>query len=58
MDGERGQALHGELGYGPHGRKSAANPDKIHSLDGVYTHQVLLFLPVLPALTYALLSQK
>jgi hypothetical protein len=37
----RGQALHGELAYGPNGRKSAANPDKVLSMDGIYTEQVM-----------------
>jgi hypothetical protein len=37
----RGQAQHGELGYGPEGKKSSANPDKCMALEGVTTHQVL-----------------
>ena len=36
----RGQAQHGELGYGANGKKSSANPDKCLALEGVYTHQV------------------
>ena len=36
----RGQAQNGELGYGPDGKKSSANPDKVHALEGVETHQV------------------
>lgn len=36
----RGQAQHGELGYGPKGKKSSANPDKCMALEGVYCHQV------------------
>lgn len=36
----RGQAQHGELGYGANGKKSSANPDKCNALEGVYTHQV------------------
>ena len=36
----RGQAQNGELGYGPTGKKSSANPDKVHALEGVHTHQV------------------
>ena len=35
----RGQAQHGELGYGPKGKKSSANPDKCQALEGVTTHQ-------------------
>ncbi|KAL3142373.1 hypothetical protein ABBQ38_002709 [Trebouxia sp. C0009 RCD-2024] len=35
-----GQAQNGELGYGPEGKKSSANPDKVHALEGVHTHQV------------------
>ncbi len=35
----RGQAQHGELGYGPKGKKSSANPDKCHALEGITTHQ-------------------
>lgn len=37
-----GQAQHGELGYGPKGKKSSANPDKCMALDGVYVHQVAM----------------
>lgn len=36
----RGQAQNGELGYGPTGKKSSANPDKVQALEGVHTHQV------------------
>lgn len=36
----RGQAQNGELGYGPAGKKSSANPDKVYALEGVHTHQV------------------
>ena len=36
----RGQAQHGELGYGPKGKKSSANPEKCQALEGVTTHQV------------------
>lgn len=36
----RGQAQNGELGYGPNGKKSSANPDKVYALEGVHTHQV------------------
>ncbi len=36
----RGQAGNGELGYGPNGKKSSANPDKVYALEGVHTHQV------------------
>ena len=36
----RGQAQNGELGYGPTGKKSSANPDKVYALEGVHTHQV------------------
>ena len=36
----RGQAAHGELGYGPNGKKSSANPEKLYALENVYTHQV------------------
>ena len=36
----RGQASNGELGYGPAGKKSSANPDKVQALEGVHTHQV------------------
>ena len=36
----RGQAGNGELGYGPSGKKSSANPDKVYALEGVHTHQV------------------
>lgn len=36
----RGQAGNGELGYGPDGKKSSANPDKVYALEGVHTHQV------------------
>eukprot|EP00798_Chlamydomonas_sp_ICE-L_P030066 gene30066-35035_t len=35
-----GAATNGELGYGPSGRKSSANPDKCSSLEGLSTHQV------------------
>ncbi|DBA81433.1 TPA: hypothetical protein ACH3X1_007220 [Trebouxia sp. C0004] len=35
-----GQAGNGELGYGPSGKKSSANPDKVYALEGVHTHQV------------------
>lgn len=38
----RGQAQHGELGYGPKGKKSSANPDKCMALEGMYVHQVCL----------------
>ena len=31
----RGQAQHGELGYGPKGKKSSANPDKCLALEGI-----------------------
>lgn len=37
---DRGQAQHGELGYGPKGKKSSANPEKCHALEGITTHQV------------------
>ncbi|KAK9917811.1 hypothetical protein WJX75_008519 [Coccomyxa subellipsoidea] len=37
-----GQAQHGELGYGPKGKKSSANPDKCMALEGVYCHQVAM----------------
>lgn len=40
LHSDRGQAQHSELGYGPNGRKSAANPDKCNALDNVYTHRV------------------
>ena len=36
----RGQAQNGELAYGPAGKKSSANPDKVYALEGVHTHQV------------------
>lgn len=35
-----GQALNQELGYGPNGKKSSANPEKCYALENVYTHQV------------------
>lgn len=35
-----GTGAHGELGYGPNGKKSSANADKVPSLDGVKTFQV------------------
>lgn len=38
--GCRGQAHNGELGYGAHGKKSSANPDKCMALEGVHVHQV------------------
>ncbi|XP_020528209.1 protein RCC2 isoform X1 [Amborella trichopoda] len=31
-----GQAQYGELGYGPHGQKSSANPKKVDSLEGMH----------------------
>ena len=36
----RGQAQYQELGYGPNGKKSSANPEKCFALENVYTHQV------------------
>ena len=36
----RGQAQNGELGFGPNGKKSSANPDKVVALEGLHTHQV------------------
>jgi len=36
----RGQAQNQELGYGPNGKKSSANPEKCYALENVYTHQV------------------
>ncbi|CAI5990487.1 unnamed protein product [Closterium sp. NIES-64] len=35
-----GLAQHGELGYGPNGAKSSANPKKIDSLEGIHSVQV------------------
>lgn len=35
-----GQAVAGELGYGPDGKKSSANPDKCNALETWHTHQV------------------
>lgn len=35
-----GAAHNNELGYGPNGKKSSANPAKVMSLEGYYTHQV------------------
>eukprot|EP00803_Ostreobium_quekettii_P006172 evm.model.scf_450.2 EVM.evm.TU.scf_450.2 scf_450:27460-36815(+) len=35
-----GHAANGELGYGPLGKKSSANPEKCDALEGLYTHQV------------------
>ncbi|CAI5506124.1 unnamed protein product [Closterium sp. Naga37s-1] len=35
-----GMAQHGELGYGPKGAKSSANPKKIDSLEGIHSIQV------------------
>ncbi|CAI7892243.1 unnamed protein product [Closterium sp. NIES-53] len=35
-----GLAQHGELGYGPKGAKSSANPKKIDSLEGIHSIQV------------------
>eukprot|EP00899_Mesostigma_viride_P007600 jgi/Mesvir1/16841/Mv15734-RA.1 len=35
-----GQASSGELGYGPRGPKSCANPDKVQALEGCLTHCV------------------
>lgn len=35
-----GQAQYGELGYGPGGKKSSANPDIVPALDGVKTMRV------------------
>jgi len=35
-----GAAINGELGYGPNGKKSSANPAKVDALEGVATHQV------------------
>jgi hypothetical protein len=37
---DRGFGPHGELGYGPKGKKSSANPDKVLDLEGVTTYQV------------------
>ena len=37
-----GAAHNNELGYGPNGKKSSANPAKVMSLEGYYTHQVHL----------------
>ncbi len=36
----RGKGEYGELGYGPKGKKSSANPDKVPSLDGTPTLHV------------------
>lgn len=36
----RGKGEYGELGYGPKGKKSSANPDKVPSLSGLTTQQV------------------
>ena len=35
-----GNALYQELGYGPKGKKSSANPAKVEALDEMLTHQV------------------
>lgn len=35
-----GTATHGELGYGPQGQKSSANPKKMDSLEGLHTTNV------------------
>ncbi|XP_059633876.1 uncharacterized protein LOC132276462 [Cornus florida] len=35
-----GQAQSGELGYGPHGQKSSANPKKVEILDGMHVISV------------------
>ena len=35
-----GQAQYGELGYGPGGKKSSANPDLVKSLQGITTYRV------------------
>ncbi|KAJ3692654.1 hypothetical protein LUZ60_011749 [Juncus effusus] len=35
-----GQALYGELGYGPLGQKSSANPKKVDSLEGMHVLSV------------------
>lgn len=37
---DRGKGEYGELGYGPKGKKSSANPDKVPSLAGLTTQQV------------------
>ena len=34
-----GAAHNQELAYGPTGKKSAANPDKVWALEGMHTHQ-------------------
>lgn len=57
LTGCRGQAQHGELGYGPNGKKSAANPDKCKALEGVHTHQVYWLLLKHPCTTSALSFQ-
>ena len=36
----RGHATSGELGYGPGGKKSSAQPDKVPALEGASTHMV------------------
>ena len=36
----RGHATSGELGYGPGGKKSSAQPDKVPALEGANTHMV------------------
>lgn len=36
----RGSAQNGELGYGPAGKKSSANPDKCLALEGLKVRQV------------------
>ncbi len=32
-----GAATNGELGYGPNGKKSSANPDKCTAMDDIHT---------------------
>ena len=38
-----GAASNGELGYGPNGKKSSANPDKVRRMDGGGIHQFVMF---------------